>query len=186
MACFAQSLVDPEFEAELKREGVPSALVQWLVVRCPNGPRFANYVDKKEEMQELIVDQVQETRSDRGVRAALVEVWKRHEAAQDRRLGRMAAGIQEADWEDPLEGAVRDRLYQTFAAYYHFVLKPWNSLCDPLLGRFKREIDRNHFTVCPVTRAKSQASYAKVFATQKVRVSDVLAMDIGLQRKVSE
>ena len=144
MASFAQNLVDPEFEAELKREGVPSALVQWLVIRCPNGPRFANYVDKKEEMQELIVDQVQETRSDRGVRAALVEVWKRHEAAQDRRLGRMAAGIQEADWEDPLEGAVRDRLYQTFAAYYHFVLKPWNSLCDPLLARFKREIDRNH------------------------------------------
>ena len=55
----------------------------------------------------------------------------------------------------------------------------------PLLARFKREIDRNHFTVCPVTRAKSQASFAKVFATQKVRVSDVLAMDIGQQRNVS-
>ena len=114
-----------------------------------------------------------------------MEIWKRHEAAQDRRLGRMAAGIQEAKRGDPLEGAARDRLYQTFASYYHFVLKPWNSLCDPLLARFKREIDRNHFTVCPVTRAKSQASFAKVFATQKVRVSDVLAMDIGQQRNVS-
>ena len=118
-------------------------------------------------MQELIVDQVPITENDRGVRAALVKIWKRHEAAQDRRLGRMAAGIQEADWEDPLEGAVRDRLYQTFASYYHFVLKPWNSLCDPLLARFKREIDRNRFTVCPVTMASSQASFAKVLSLQR-------------------
>ena len=35
MPCFAQSLVDPEFEAKLKREGIPAALIEWLVVRCP-------------------------------------------------------------------------------------------------------------------------------------------------------
>ena len=74
-------------------------------------------------MQELIVDQVPKTKNDRGVRAALVKIWKRHEAAQGRRLGRVAAGIQEADWEDPLEGAVRGRRYQTFEACYHFVHK---------------------------------------------------------------
>ena len=97
MARITQYMVDPELEAELRREGIPTALVEWLVIRCPNGSRFANYADKKEERQTLIVDEVAVAKDDRGARAAQVEIWKRHEAAQDRRRGRMTAGVQGAD-----------------------------------------------------------------------------------------
>lgn len=170
--------MDPEFEAELKGEGIPDDLIAWMATHCKTPARFAFYVDSKEEIQTLIVDQVASTRNNRTVRAALVELWRKHSAAQERRLSRAAAGIGDQDWEDPLEGFVRDRLYAAFAAYYHFRLRPTASLCDNLLARFKRELDRKQFTVVSMSRVRSQAC-AGLHRAKRLKVSDTVSMDIA-------
>ena len=170
--------MDPEFEAELKGEGILDDLIAWMATNGKTPSRFAFYVDTKEEIQTHIVDQVASTRGNRTIRAALVELWRKHSAAQERKLNRAAAGIGDQDWEDPLEGFVRDRLYSTFTAYYHFKLRPTTSLCDNLLARFKREIDRKQFTVVPVSRVRSQAA-AGVHRAKRLKVSDTVSMDIA-------
>ena len=170
---------DPEFAAELRREGIPETLITWLLPRCPNGARFAFYVDRQQEIQEVIVDQVEETKGSRSVRAALVEVWRRHQAAQERRLTRSAAGIGEQDWEDPLESHVKDNLYDNFQTYYHFRLRPTAMLADNLLARIKREVDRQQYSVIPVSRVRSQAVHVKSPLIKKIQVSAMVAMDIG-------
>ena len=132
--------MDPEFEAELKTEGIPDDLIAWMATHCKTPARFAFYVDSKEEIQTHMVDQVPSTRGNRTVRAALVELWRKHSAAQERKLSRAAAGIGDQDWGDPLEGFVRDRLYATFAAICR--LLPFQAethqLALDLLARFKR------------------------------------------------
>ena len=170
--------MDPEFEAELKGEGVPEELIAWMATHCKTPARFAFYVDSKEEIQPLIVDQVAATRGNRSVRAALVELWRKHSAAQERKLSRAAAGIGDQDWEDPLESFVRDRLYAAFTSCYHFKLRPTTSLCDNLLARFKRELDRKQFTMVPVDRVRSQAC-AGLHRAKRLKVSDTLSMDIA-------
>ncbi len=89
--------MDPEFQNELRSLNIPEDLVTWMGVHCPTPARFAYFIDEKTEMQQYIVDMVPATKGNRTVRSALVELWKRHLACQERKLSRQAAGVAEAD-----------------------------------------------------------------------------------------
>lgn len=171
--------MDADFEAELRREGVPDALITWMSTRCPTASRFAFFVDDQPEIGPEIVDQVPETRGNRTVRAALAELWLKYRLQAKHRLTREAAGIRDADIEEPLDDTAQKRLMDTFSGYYHFRLRSHSILCDPLLARLKRETDKNTHTVLPVTRIKSQAVHGRTSSAKKVKISEYISMDVA-------
>ena len=87
------AVFDPEFQAELRAESLHEDLIKWIGEHCGTPSKFANFVDAKTEIQTEMVDAVPATRGDRAVRAALVALWRKHEAAENRRLGRQAAFV---------------------------------------------------------------------------------------------
>lgn len=176
----ADAAHDPEFLAELRAEGVHENLVNWMKEHCGTAARFANFVDEKSEVQAEIVDKVPATAGCRRTRATIVALWRKHGAAESRKLARQAAGIQEVDLEDPLDPPVRDRLLLNFKEYYHFGLRTHSIICDPLLARFKREVDKGTLTVCPIARAQSQARWSSSSSrASRVQISATVAMDVG-------
>ena len=177
---------DPEFLAELRAERVDETLVTWISTHCGTPAKFANFVDNKGEIQAEIVDKVPATVGCRVTRATMVALWRKHEASENRKLARQAAGIQEVDLEDPLDAPVRDRMLAAFAEYYRFRLRSSTIICDPLLARFKRELDKGTLTVCPVSRAVSQAKWSSSAArASRVQLSATVSMDVGTQAHVT-
>ena len=67
-------------------------------------------------------------------------------------------GTQAQDLDEPLPEEVTASLYETFASHYHFVLMVRRCPSDCLLGRVKREMDRELFSVLPLARVKDLAA----------------------------
>ena len=66
MALVVLESMEPSWRNSLERKGLPPEIVQFLENQeCTNEARFANYIDKREETMDLIVQPALGTNGDR-------------------------------------------------------------------------------------------------------------------------
>ena len=99
----------------------------------------------------------------------LTKLWREADAGETLRAHRKTQGVAEDDLEDPLPEGVLQGLPAGFAAYYHFSMGLSETLCEPLLGRLKRETDRSTHTVVSMERVRSAREAARTSAGKRLR-----------------
>ena len=177
---------DPEFEAYLNSSGLHPELAAFVIRAAPNPQIFsltvqadASEIVPLDKLVKQFCNKVQATTDDITQAAVLGSVWLKYSSAIKRETGREAAGIRNADLEDPLDPGVQKRLIGTFQLYYRFVLAGIMILCDPLLGRLKRELDRHLHTAAEMDRVKSQAAQSRTVKCKRVAISKDISLDIN-------
>ena len=68
---------NPEFEAELRAEGLHADLIAFIMTQCGTPERFANYFDSNSDVLEHIVNRVPATEDDRNAQAAVVSLGRK-------------------------------------------------------------------------------------------------------------
>ncbi len=165
-----QSTMEPSFRQLLVDRAIHVDLIDFLQAEgITTMVKLANYCDSRAEVQALLVDRVTSTRGRRKAKAALTELWRESDCAEELRLKRKASGVEQDDLEDPLPELVLSSTLSRFETAYSYKLSLKEVLCDPLLGRMKREIDRKasassefeRHGSCPETRQERGSVWAR-------------------------
>ena len=166
--------MEASFRAELVAKGLHDDLITYMeTCRIHSSKDLANYIDTRAEIQDLLVDRVSATRNNRAMKAALTAVWRVADMAENQRIERVAKGVGEDDLEDPLPAGVYDGLVQKFGRRYGFTYTLTEILCEPLMARLRREIDRSTQTVIPIDRGRSAKESAKTAMAKKLHIGQM-------------
>ena len=143
----AATALEPGWKQELVDRGLPQEVIDFFEIESvTTAARFANYIDNRSKLA---------VNNKRAVKGMLTELWREVDHAESLRLQRKAPGMKEDDLEDPLPSHVGEGLRQRFLDRYRFQLPLSETLCEPILGRIKREIDRKTHTLIAVDRVRS-------------------------------
>ena len=83
------------------------------------------------------------------------------------------------DLEDPLPEGQVDSFTDRFEEYYKFALTDGEILCESLLGRLKREIDRKQQALMKCENARSMRETARTAAGKRLRVATDVTINIA-------
>jgi len=170
--------MDKAFLSELQDRGVPTVVIDYLQAQQVHSlSRFANYIDSRDEIVPLIMDKV--GISDRSVKAILTELWREADHTEVLRLQRRASGVGEDDLEDPLPMHVTDSLMQRFEQRYNYRPGLRDLLCEPLLGRLKREIDRKSHTLITIDRVRTAREASRSVSGKRLKVAETLHLEFS-------
>ena len=127
----------------------------------------------------MLVDPVPGFRGDRACKGILTELWRERDLQESLRLQRKAAGVSEDDLEDPLPEGVLEGLFEKFAASYNFRLALEEQLCEPLIGRLNREIERKTNPLVPIERVRNARGSARTAAGKRPKVGSDMTLSLG-------
>ena len=148
--------MEPAWRQELRDRGLPAEVIRFFEAEAiTTSARFANYLDSRDEVMSVIAAKIPGLANPRNVKGAVTELGRDVDHAESLRLQRKAQGLKQDDLEDPLPDHVGEDLRQRFLDRYRFSLSLRESLCEPLVGRVKREIDRKCRALIPVNRCRS-------------------------------
>ena len=169
--------MDPAWRQELHDRGLPAAVVTFFEAEEVNtAARFANYLDSRDEVMPVIVSKLHGIANPRSVKGILAELWREVDHAESLRLQRKAQGLKQDDLEDPLPERVGEGLRQRFLERCRFSLPLQESLCEPLVVRIKREIDRKRHTLIPVDRCRSAKESSRDSAGKRLKVGACVSL----------
>ena len=117
----------------------------------------------------MIVSKLHGIANPRSVKGILTALWREVDHAESLRL-RRASNRMIWNLEDPLPEHVGEGLRQRFLERCRFSLPLQESLCEPLVGRIKREIDRKCHTLIPVDRCRSAKESSRDSAGKRLKV----------------
>ena len=176
-----------DFKAILTAAGINSKIVTYLDhprLCLTDEASFANLIEKREEIQTAILDQLGDTdlQSDVGQRGLLTKVWRECEAFETLRLERKARNVGPDDLEDPLPDGTHTidvKNFQEGSIHWEPALS--ELLCEPLYGRIKRETSRaKTHTVLPLERVRTAAEVSRT------AVGKTLSMAAGIDLRVHQ
>ena len=155
--------MDASWKQELQARGLHADVIVFMEkeqIICAT--RLANYIDARDEVQKLILAMVPTCAADRSQKALLTELWREADHNESLRLTRKASGGADEALEDPIDAIVLQGLQDRFEKYYHFKLGMREMLCDSLMGRLRRELDKRTFSLISVDRVKTAREASKV------------------------
>ncbi|CAE7913330.1 unnamed protein product [Symbiodinium necroappetens] len=172
--------LDAAWRSELIDRQVPQQVLAFFENEgIVSASRLANYVDTRDEIMTLIVDKIPELNGSRSVKALLTEIWREADHSESLRLQRKAAGCRDDDMEDALPEHVTESLRQRWKQRYNFSLPLSETLCEPLVGRIKREIERKTHTLISVERVRSAKETARSGVGKKLKMSEDVTVSIA-------
>jgi hypothetical protein len=130
-------------------------------------------LDCREDIQRVIMVHFSAMTTARVQKAILTELWRECDSQETMRLSRRAAGIQQDHVEDPLDGHVLEGLQTRFTAKYGWFPGLANMICDPLLGRIRRETDRRSHTLIPLERVRIGGEVSRTNKNKEVPMGDM-------------
>ena len=172
--------MEPSWKAELQSKGMHADLIAFMTqekITC--AAQLANYIDTREEVMSLLVARVPATANDRNQKAVLTRLWREADQAENLRLTRQANGVEQDDWENPLPEQTRSSLMQRFVTKYSWRPSLRELLCEPLLGRMQRELDRKSFTVLSLDRIRTQRETSRTSAGKQLQVAQDVHLHFG-------
>ena len=89
------------------------------------------------------------------------------------KAAREAQGIGSDNLEDPLPDGTIEQLDTTFSNYYHFSLSDNEMLCESLLGKIKRYIDRTSHELIKCEYVRTMREMARTSVGRKLRMGDL-------------
>ena len=145
---------------------------------------FANFIEKREEIQTGILDQLGDAdlQRDVGQRGLLTKVWRECEALETLRLERKARNVGPDDLEDPLPDGTHTTDITSFkSSGVHWEPALSELLCEPLYGRIKRETtSAKAHSVLPLERVRTAAEVSRT------AVGKTLSMAAGVDLRVHQ
>jgi len=173
--------LDIDLLGVLVANGVPEAVQIHLATSgCCTAKQFANWVDRKEDLQSAVLDDVPSFRSNRAALAALKQSWREVDAIVARGVKRSAEGLTEEAIDDPLPDTTQRSVETAFTNLYRWELEPRDTPCDSLLGRCKRESDRWCPTMFSASMVRSLAYSRRTAGAKKHRVTDRITMEVDV------
>ena len=173
--------METSWRLELQSKGVDKDIVEFLETeQVHSSSRFANYLDSREEVMTVILDSVNTLQANqrRAQKTILTELWRECEHAEQLRLSRKATGSAPDDAETPLDTQITESMLAKFEQRYGYKPPLNEQLCDPLLGRIKREIDRKSHTLIPVDRVRTARESARVTRGSSVQLPGDLELKL--------
>ena len=166
---------------ELQDKGMMQEIIDFMETeRIVSASAFANYIDAKNEIMPLIIDKVPAAKGRRDQKTVLSELWRQAEADEALRVQRKAGGVKADDMEDPLPDGAIDQFRSKCKAFYNFELNLKEVLCEPLMARMKREIDRKIHTMIPIERVRTARETARTSAGKKLQFADDITVSFGV------
>ena len=152
----------PEFRNMLEKEMLPVPLIEYMESEnILDAADLAFYCDSRQQLKDLLIDRVAETRDQR---KWLVPLARIHEGASARTTvdaKRKAEGWEDTSLEVPLGGDLVNTLLDQFEQEYRWRPDESELLWDHLLGRLKREKDNDAHTLIDIKRAGSALECGK-------------------------
>ena len=109
----------------------------------------------------------------------MTEIWRDADNLATLQTARKAQGVSADDLEDPLPDGQVDTFTDRFEGYYHFHLCDNEILCDPLLGRLQREIDRKQQSLMKCENARSMRETARTASGKRLKMGTDITINIG-------
>ena len=133
--------------------------------------------DEKELKTEFVDDCVPHA-TDKVALASLKQAWREMSALTQQRIDRSAKGIPEEHADDPLPEGIQRGVDEAFRKFYGgWQLRTVDKPCLALVGRCKREADRNGPTMYAASKARSCADATKTHESKKRRIGDDIFLD---------
>ena len=130
---------------------------------CINMKLFSKWAPDRQSMQTLVLDKCATAKTSVQALAALLQTFDECVAIVAEMNRRSSAGIDPEMADEPLLHAVQQALEAKFSSRYSWQLEPKYQPANTMLGRIKREFDRNAPTIFNLRRVRS------VFNTNKLQ-----------------
>ena len=175
--------MEPSFCTILEDNGVPTEVIAHLEEKkVYSMARLANCVDSRSERLPLVL--IEPVRSITGsafreTKTILTELWREADCAETLRMQRKAQGIAEDDLEDPLPKPIVDGLLGKHSKRYGYELTFVELLCEPLLGRIKREIDRNLHSLIIIEKVRNAKENSRTAAGKRIKMPGDVTVTVG-------
>ena len=167
-----------DLTALFKSNGVPTSVINVLCTAgCNSLKMFANWVENKAELQASVLDGTSDS-TNKTALASLKQAWREAEALTARGVKRGVEGLSEEGLEDALPDHLQKQLEKTFADKYCWDLESRFQGCDSLLGRCKREADRQAPSMLSAYRVRSLAHATRVGQPTKHRLADFVSIHL--------
>ena len=127
----------------------------------------------------LLIDKIPELNGSRAIKALLTEIWREADQLETLRLQRKASGCREVDMEDALPEHVNESFRDRWVKRYNFKLLLSETLCEPLVGRIKREFDRKSQSLIQVDRVRSARETSRAGSGKKLKMAEDVTVSIA-------
>ena len=137
----------------LEDHAIHADISTWLVTAsCCNMDDMATFVEKREQVQTEILDNVPSMKDDRAQKNKLKQVWQiasdEYEAKSDRRK----RGWDATEIDDPLDPEDQQDRYDQFSRRHFFSFRICDIGTDPLLGQIVRECEKWTWSFMPMEK----------------------------------
>ena len=176
-----------EFKGLTKSNCIPTEVQLFLADKeCFSVKSFANWVDKGSELQGVVLDLVNTHKADRGALANLKQLWLECVGIRDRILKRTSEGLSDVAIDEALPSAMQDQLQATWMARYNFDTEGKYRPSHSLLGRIRREFERETITMFPIRKVRSLYESTRSDLTKKHKASEAITILVGTQEEEEE
>ncbi len=173
------AVMESSFKKYLEKLEVRADVIEYLrSSSCLSFEDFANWVDVAGEVKDVIL-QKSPAKDDLGQLARIKQAWKEITAIVDRRNKRKAEGMSVEDPDEPLDSDIQKSVIATFNSAYGWPgLSNEEMGSDSLLGRIRRECEKQQPTMFSIDRTKSMAKAMRSASTRKSKLSELVMMEV--------
>ena len=170
----------PDFASMLQHNAIPEKIIKKMEnLNILDENIFTFWAYDARELYDLIVSQTPGYEESKWVAAKLAFLWEVSKKRTDKIMNAKGNSANQDDYEDPLSPETVCTMHEKFKKSYGYTLSLHSTLCDNLLGRIKREMDRKSHTFIPVTRVRSADEMCGVQRPKRIRVSDDVTLDMS-------
>ena len=124
---------------------------------CTSLKTLSNWVEDKSELKDEVLVHTSQS-SSKAQLANLKQAWRESVGIVERRLKRISEGANEDYADEPLDSEVQKSMEGIFRTTYQWTLRPRWFGHDGLLGRTRREFERNQPSLYVVLKVRSIAA----------------------------
>ena len=166
--------MDDELKEILKDNEVCQPIQDYLIASgCTSVKKYADWVDDQKDLEDTVIKASQVPNLTRKDKAAVVGAWRDATAINSRRLKRLADNIQDSHVEEPLSELAQRAIEETFLNRYHIEIQGHLRPSDSLLGKLRREMERNLPTFLPLSKVKSAFVSTRTSESKRHKAGEV-------------
>ena len=166
--------MDDELKEILKDNEVCQPIQDFLTASgCTTVKKFADWVDDQKDLEDSVLKASQVPNLSRKDKASVVGAWRDATAINSRRLKRLADNVQDSHAEEPLSEMAQRAIDETFLNRYHVEIQGHLRPSDSLLGKLRREMERNLPTFIPLSKVKSAFVSTRMSESKKHKAGEV-------------
>ena len=145
--------MEPRLKKLCDDHNIHQDVCTWLVTAsCRTMDDMATFLERREQVQSEILDNVPSQKDDRGQRNKLKQVWQIASDEYEAKSERRKRGWDATELDDPLDPEDQQDRYESHAKRHGFSFRVCDIGTDALLGRIAREADKWTWSFLPMEK----------------------------------